>query len=161
MNWLQFTADMTGHLAWPAMLIVAVLVLRKPLLALLPELQRLKIKDFEFDFRKTLDEAKREVGQIPKPSDDGKSQPPTTKAQGTAAELMKRGMLALDEAFKSKKLDGHILLQIHDELLISVPENEKTIVEAIVKKELESVVDWGVPLVVTTRFGANWKDVTK
>ncbi len=84
-----------------------------------------------------------------------------TKAQGTAAELMKRGMLALDAAFKSKKLDGHILLQIHDELLISVPENEKTIVEAIVKKELESVVDWEVPLVVTTRFGANWKEVTK
>jgi DNA polymerase-1 len=84
-----------------------------------------------------------------------------TKAQGTAAELMKRGMLALDAAFKSKKLGAHMLLQIHDELLISVPESEKAIVEAIVKKELESVVDWQVPLVVTTRFGANWKDVTK
>jgi hypothetical protein len=79
MNWLQFIADMTGHLAWPTMVVAGLIVLRKPLLALLPELQRLKIKDFEFDFSKTLDEAKREVEQITKPSDDGTLQPRTTK----------------------------------------------------------------------------------
>jgi DNA polymerase-1 len=84
-----------------------------------------------------------------------------TKAQGTAAEIMKLGMLALDAALKDKNLKTHMLLQIHDELLISVPENEQKIVEPMVKEALESVVDWQVPLVVTTRFGANWKDVTK
>ena len=84
-----------------------------------------------------------------------------TKAQGTAAELMKRGMIALDAALKARNLKAHMLLQIHDELLISVPEHEIKEVEAIVKKELESVVDWQVPLIVTTRFGANWKEVTK
>ena len=84
-----------------------------------------------------------------------------TKAQGTAAELMKRGMIALDKTFKEHNLKAHMLLQIHDELLISVPENEQKIVEKIVKQELESVIDWQIPLMVTTRFGANWKDVTK
>lgn len=84
-----------------------------------------------------------------------------TKAQGTAAELMKRGMLALDKALKANNVHAHMLLQIHDELLISVPESEKNVIEALAKKELESVVEWQVPLVVTTRFGANWKDVTK
>lgn len=84
-----------------------------------------------------------------------------TKAQGTAAELMKRGMLQLDAALKKEKFDAHILLQIHDELLISVPEHEIKSAESLAKKQLESVVDWNVPLIVTTRFGANWKDVTK
>jgi len=84
-----------------------------------------------------------------------------TKAQGTAAEIMKLGMLALDAALKAKNLKSYMLLQIHDELLISVPEDEQKIVEPMVKQALESVVDWEVPLVVTTRFGANWKEVTK
>lgn len=84
-----------------------------------------------------------------------------TKAQGTAAEIMKLGMLALEAKFGEKKLQSYMLLQIHDELLISVPEDEREIVEPLVKEALESVVDWEIPLVVTTRFGANWKDVTK
>ena len=74
---------------------------------------------------------------------------------------MKLGMLALDASFKAHNVSAHILLQIHDELLISVPESETKIVEKLVKEALESVVDWKIPLVVTTRFGANWKDVTK
>jgi DNA polymerase I len=90
-----------------------------------------------------------------------------TKAQGTAAEIMKLGMLALDMKFAEKNLKSYMLLQIHDELLISVPEKEREMVEPMVKEALESVVNqwsavkWDVPLVVTTRFGVNWKDVTK
>ena len=84
-----------------------------------------------------------------------------TKAQGTAAEIMKKGMIELHKAFKKKKLDGQVLLQIHDELLISVPKNQAKESEKIVKRALESVVDWDVDLVVTTRFGSSWKDVTK
>ena len=84
-----------------------------------------------------------------------------TKAQGTAAELMKKGMIDLEREFKEKKLDAQILLQIHDELLISVPKKQKAETEKVVKKALESVVNWEVPLIVTTRFGANWAEVTK
>ncbi|MGE0206240.1 MAG: DNA polymerase I [Candidatus Babeliales bacterium] len=84
-----------------------------------------------------------------------------TKAQGTAAELMKLGMVNLDAAFKNNNLEAKILLQIHDELLISVPESQKKETELLVKCILEQVVAWNVPLVVTTRFGADWQDVTK
>jgi len=70
-------------------------------------------------------------------------------------------MLALNSKFAETNLKSYMLLQIHDELLISVPESEQKTVEPMVKKALESVVDWQIPLVVTTRFGANWKDVTK
>jgi DNA polymerase I len=84
-----------------------------------------------------------------------------TVAQGTAAEIMKIGMIQLEQALKKEHLRGKILLQIHDELLISVPKDEIVATESLVKNVLEHVVKWNVPLVVTTRTGRNWKDITK
>ena len=84
-----------------------------------------------------------------------------TKAQGTAAEIMKIGMINLDRAFAENNLQAKMILQIHDELLISVPKDQQEKTEAVVKKVLESVVDWNVPLKVTTRFGNNWQEITK
>jgi DNA polymerase-1 len=84
-----------------------------------------------------------------------------TVAQGTAAELMKRGMVDLAAAFQREKVDAHMLLQIHDELLIEVPLQQVEKVESIVKSTLESVVSWDIPLEVTTRMGKNWQEVTK
>jgi DNA polymerase-1 len=84
-----------------------------------------------------------------------------TVAQGTAAEIMKVGMINLQKAFDENKCGAHMVLQIHDELLISVPESEQAKTETIVKKTLVSVVQWSVPLEVTTRFGGNWKEVSK
>ncbi len=84
-----------------------------------------------------------------------------TVAQGTSAELMKLGMINLEKVLKKKELEAQILLQIHDELLISFPKGQKEVTEKLVKKTLESVVDWKVPLAVTTRFGLDWKEATK
>ncbi|MEX0939774.1 MAG: DNA polymerase I [Candidatus Babeliales bacterium] len=84
-----------------------------------------------------------------------------TKAQGTAAELMKLGMINLNKALKKENLNAKILLQIHDELLISVPQNELSQTEKVVKQILENVVNWNVPLVVSTRFGNDWQEITK
>ena len=84
-----------------------------------------------------------------------------TRAQGTAAEIMKKGMTRCAEELERKKLGAKILLQIHDELLISVPKDKKEQTEKIVAKILETVVDWDVPLEVTTRFGSDWQKVTK
>ncbi len=84
-----------------------------------------------------------------------------TKAQGTAAEIMKIGMIKIADEFKRQKLDAAILLQIHDEILVSAPVEQVDKVEELVKEQLEAVVSWNIPLVVTTRHGASWKDVTK
>lgn len=84
-----------------------------------------------------------------------------TRAQGTAAELMKIGMIKLFDIFSQKKLGAKMVLQIHDELLITVPEQDIKIVEKLVIDVLQSSVDWSVPLVVTTRVGKNWAQVTK
>lgn len=81
-----------------------------------------------------------------------------TVGQGTAAEIMKMGMIAVDAALKKHTYDARVLLQIHDELLLEVAEKDRAHVEALVKKELESVVDWNVPLVVDTVYGHSWRE---
>jgi DNA polymerase I len=84
-----------------------------------------------------------------------------TVAQGTAAELMKIGMINLHTLFLNNNLDARMLLQIHDELLIEVSGKEVFTVVEVVKNTLESVVGWNVPLLVTTRIGADWGIVSK
>lgn len=84
-----------------------------------------------------------------------------TVAQGTAAELVKKGMLGVREFLKAQ--DAQLILQIHDELLISVSSkiNLENFTQEI-KTILEQVVrDWNVPLLVTARLGATWQDVSK
>jgi DNA polymerase-1 len=84
-----------------------------------------------------------------------------TKAQGTAAEVMKLGMLYLQQVFAKQLPDAQLILQIHDELIISVPEADVTKAKEIVQKTLESVVHWSVPLEVDVRQGKTWHDVSK
>jgi len=84
-----------------------------------------------------------------------------TVAQGTAAEIMKKGMIALYERFQKEAPDAQMLLQIHDELLIAAPQEQRERIERMVKDTLEGVVDWDVPLAVTLRHGADWKEVSK
>ena len=83
-----------------------------------------------------------------------------TVVQGTAAEIMKLGMIALFIELQ-KYTDAKIVLQIHDELLISVPESLSVVVEQEAKRVLEGIVNWNIPLIVSTRIGHNWKEVTK
>lgn len=84
-----------------------------------------------------------------------------TPAQGTAAEITKLGMLKFYKGLEDKKLAGSILLQIHDELLVTCPDSEVEETIALLQKSLISVVDWDIPLEVSIRTGKNWKDVTK
>ncbi len=84
-----------------------------------------------------------------------------TVAQGTAAELMKWGMVTLEETLKKQVPGAHMLLQIHDELLLEVPCEVEKETEKLVTEVLQNVVSWNVPLVATTRVGKNWQEVTK
>ncbi len=82
-----------------------------------------------------------------------------TVAQGTAAEIVKQGMIALDK--KLKKEGAAILLQIHDELLIEAPIAKTVEIEKIIKETLEGITSWNVPLEATIKSGATWKEVSK
>ncbi len=81
--------------------------------------------------------------------------------QGTAAEIIKIGMIHLENNLIANNLQAKILLQIHDELILSVPEHEIKKTAQVVKETLESVVDWETPLTVQIKTGFNWHEVTK
>jgi len=84
-----------------------------------------------------------------------------TVAQGTAADLVKKGMVAVYDWTKKNNLDTHLLLQIHDELLIETAESGVIETSESIKNILESVTSWNVPLKVSVRYGRNWKEVSK
>ena len=84
-----------------------------------------------------------------------------TVVQGTAAELTKWGMLALYNYFREHTISAHVLLQIHDELLIEVPYTQQAEITQVITELLQTIVTWNVPLVITTRTGNNWQEVTK
>ena len=69
MTWLEFIAEMTKALAWPASAIVLMIVMRKPLVELLPKLAKLKWKDLELDFSKRVSDAEELLpAALPNPS---------------------------------------------------------------------------------------------
>ncbi|HSW75528.1 MAG TPA: DNA polymerase I [Candidatus Saccharimonadales bacterium] len=84
-----------------------------------------------------------------------------TPAQGTAAEVTKLGMIAFTKAVAKKGLDAKILLQIHDELVVTCPNDQAEVVSKLLEKTLVDAVSWDVPLLVSIRQGNTWKDVTK
>ena len=71
---------------------------------------------------------------------------------------MKMGMINIYNKLITHHYDAHMLLQIHDEIIISCAQDAVQEVEQLVKQELESVVNWNVPLIVSTGIGKNWKE---
>ncbi len=82
-----------------------------------------------------------------------------TVAQGTAAEIVKKGMIALENELRTH--GGAMLLQIHDELLIEAPIEKVEAITQLVKEKLEGVTNWNVPLEATIRAGTTWQEVSK
>ena len=81
-----------------------------------------------------------------------------TPLQGTAADMIKVAMLRIDRELTTRKLATRMTLQVHDELLFDTPEQEADEVSALVKHEMESVLDLSVPIVAEVGRGPNWRD---
>src|SRR6202035_2524081 len=79
--------------------------------------------------------------------------------QGTAADLIKLAMIAIDKRLAEQKLDAKMILQVHDELLFEAPENEQEALTELVREEMENVYKLAVPLVVEIGAGTNWRDL--
>jgi DNA polymerase I len=82
-----------------------------------------------------------------------------TPLQGTAADLIKLAMIAIDHKLCAQKMKSRMILQVHDELIFEVPAEEKAEMEAIVRTEMQGVVQLRVPLVADLGFGPNWRDL--
>ena len=82
-----------------------------------------------------------------------------TPLQGTAADLIKLAMIAIDRKLTERNLKTRMVLQVHDELLFEVPTEETAEIQALVLAEMEGVVKLNVPLVADLGFGQNWRDL--
>ena len=82
-----------------------------------------------------------------------------TPLQGTAADLIKIAMIRIDKRLTREKLKSVMTLQVHDELLFDVVEDEAKALQAIVKEEMEGVIELKVPLVADCGIGSNWRDL--
>ena len=76
--------------------------------------------------------------------------------QGSAADIIKLAMIAVDERMRDEGLKSKLILQIHDELDFEVPEGELKVMSKLVKETMEGVVRLRVPLVAEVSYGADW-----
>jgi len=78
--------------------------------------------------------------------------------QGTAADLLKLAMIALEDRLNRETRGARMLLTVHDEIVIESPEASATEVAGIVKETMENIHPLAVPLAVDARWGRSWYD---
>ncbi len=76
--------------------------------------------------------------------------------QGTAADIMKLAMIRVDRRLREQGFKTRIILQVHDELLLEAPVNEKEQVCLLLKEEMEAAASLAVTLEVDVNTGRNW-----
>jgi DNA polymerase-1 len=82
-----------------------------------------------------------------------------TPIQGSAADIIKLAMIRMHARLKAEGLRSRMLLQVHDEVVLEVPEDELAATIALVKETMENAVTLDVPLQVDVETGPNWMDM--
>lgn len=78
--------------------------------------------------------------------------------QGTAADIIKRAMVSVDDWLRQGTLKSRMIMQVHDELVLEVPESELQLIQAGLIQRMESAAELLVPLVVDVGVGDNWDE---
>lgn len=81
-----------------------------------------------------------------------------TPIQGTAADIIKLAMIRAYRGLQEAGLKSHILLQVHDELVLEVAEDELPEVRAVLTEAMENAVQLSVPLTIDINTGRNWAE---
>jgi DNA polymerase-1 len=76
--------------------------------------------------------------------------------QGTAADIIKRAMISLDQWLLTEKIDAKMIMQVHDELVFEVAETAVTQVMEVIRKHMMDAAQLKVPLLVSIGVGVNW-----
>jgi len=84
-----------------------------------------------------------------------------TVIQGSAADLIKRAMLAVDARLREERMESRMLLQIHDELVFEAPPAEVRSLAVLVREAMTSALELTVPIGVEIAAGPNWLDVER
>ncbi len=82
-----------------------------------------------------------------------------TPIQGSAADLIKVSMIKVQEFIEKKSPMARLILQIHDELLIEAPKEDKDVIINEIKDIMENCIKLKVPLKVDIKIGTNWRDM--
>ncbi|ADQ83588.1 DNA polymerase I [Methylovorus sp. MP688] len=77
--------------------------------------------------------------------------------QGTAADLIKLAMIAVQGWLESEKLATKLIMQVHDELVLEVPDNELALVKEKLPQLMQDVAKLDVPLLAEVGVGSNWE----
>lgn len=78
--------------------------------------------------------------------------------QGTAADLIKMAMIQVQRALETQKLRSKLVLQVHDELILEVPNDEVDLIKGLLPEKMENVATLRVPLLVEVGVGRNWDE---
>jgi DNA polymerase-1 len=78
--------------------------------------------------------------------------------QGTAADLIKVAMINIHRRLLQEERRSKLILQIHDELVLEVPDRELSVIQVMVKEEMEGVMKLFIPLKVDVGVGKNWAE---
>ena len=76
--------------------------------------------------------------------------------QGTAADIIKIAMVRVWQRLKAELPEAHLILQVHDELIVEAPDEFKDAAGQILRQEMEGAADMAVPLVVDMNMGKTW-----
>jgi DNA polymerase-1 len=81
--------------------------------------------------------------------------------QGMVAEIIKLAMIRVHERLREEGMASRMLLQVHDELLLEVPEGELAEVAGLVVREMRNAVELSVPLEVEVKIGRSWGEMRR
>ena len=76
--------------------------------------------------------------------------------QGAAADIMKLAMIKVYEALKNELPSARLVMQVHDELIVEVPDSDVRLCKDILKREMENATKLSIPLTVDVTSGKNW-----
>lgn len=81
-----------------------------------------------------------------------------SRIQGSAAEIIKKAMIAVEQLLRQEKAATQIILQVHDELLFDMPKHELHLIPKC-KALMEQIIECAVPLVCDVEIGRNWGEL--
>ena len=86
----------------------------------------------------------------------GKRAAMNAPVQGAAADIIKIAMVKVFRRLRDEKLDAHLILQIHDELIVEAENGAAEKAAEILKREMENAAKLSVPLRADVKIGASW-----
>ena len=79
--------------------------------------------------------------------------------QGTAADVMKRAMIDVENALRARELRSRMLLQVHDELIFEVPDEESDALASLLREIMPTALDLLAPMQIDVKRARNWRDL--